>query len=134
MVPMGLDKEKLLLQISRLEDSLNKLKKCSLKEEIMRTAAERLVQISVEEVLNIGNHLISGMGLRRADSYRDIFKVLEENKIIASKLSKELQVFAMFRNRIVHVYWKIEDEEFVKQLRKVKVLSDFVKIVLKRVK
>lgn len=100
----------------------------------MRIAAERLVQIAVEEVLNIGNNLISGSRLRRADSYRDIFKVLEEEKVISKKMSEELHGFVVFRNRIVHVYWKIEDDEFVKQVKKVKVLSDFVKVILKKVK
>lgn len=79
--------------------------------------------------MNLGNHLISGLGLRKAESYRDIFKVLEEEKIISSALSKELQNFAVFRNRIVHLYWKISPEEFKAQLSKISVLKDFAKKV-----
>lgn len=131
MVPTGLDNEKLLLQISRLEESLKTLKECPLDSDLSHSAAERLIQISIEEILNIGNNLISGLGLRRAENYRDIFQVLEENKIITSKMSKELQTFAVFRNRIVHLYWKISEEEFKQQLKKVKVLTKFVETILK---
>lgn len=132
MVPLGLDKEKVLLQIARLEESVQKIaqNKGKVKAKNTRAALERWVQIAVEETLNIGNHVISGLGLERPDSYREIFKVLENRKIIAHDLSLELQQFAVFRNRLVHMYWKVEDEEFIAQLRKAAILTDFVKALL----
>ncbi len=120
-----------MIQVARLEDSLKKLGHCDLKNEYMKSAAERLMQIAIEEVMNIGNHIISGNGLRKAESYRDIFKVLAEHKIISVKMSDELQQFAVFRNRMVHLYWKISDEEFKIQFTKVKILRDFVKKVVR---
>ena|SRR3989338_7884280 len=129
MVSLGLDKEKLNLQIARLEESLKRIKaiKKDKLNDTTRAALERTLQVIVEESLNIGNHLISGLGLRRADTYREIFLVLEEEKAISSKVSKEMQNFAVFRNRLVHLYWKISDEEFKSQLDKLNVFIDFVK-------
>ena len=131
MVPLGLDNEKLLLQLSRLEEFLSRIRNIQKEKwnEINQTALERLLQVAVEECLNIGNHLISGVGLRRADTYREVFKVLEEAKIIPAELSKELQQFATFRNRLVHLYWKISDEEFKAELEKISGLTNFAKKV-----
>lgn len=131
MVPSGLDNEKLQLQLSRLEEHLMRIHNIQKQkfDETARTALERLVQIAIEESLNIGNHLVSGLGLRRADTYREIFQVLEETKILTSELSKDLQQFATFRNRLVHLYWKISDEEFKAELGKMSTLTRFVKSV-----
>lgn len=133
MVPSGLDNEKLQLQLSRLEEHITRIKNIQKQkfDETARTALERLVQIAIEESLNIGNHLVSGLGLRRADTYREIFQVLEEARILTSELSKELQQFATFRNRLVHLYWKISDEEFKSELGKMSTLTRFVGSVTK---
>lgn len=129
MVPLGLDSEKLKLQIARLEEFLKRIKafKKGKLDDTTRAALERTLQVTVEESLNIGSHIISGLGLRRADTYREIFQVLEEEKIISPRVSKEMQNFAVFRNRLVHLYWKISDEEFTSQLEKLNVFIDFVK-------
>ena len=136
MVPMGIDKEQVLLQIQRLEESLRAITELSTKKHdaLRRAALERQVHIAVEEVINIGNHFISGLKLPRADSYREIFHVLEEEKIISSALSQELQRFAVFRNRLVHLYWKISEKEFTEQLKKIGVLRQFVAVVTKLLK
>ncbi len=133
MVPSGLDDEKLQLQLSRLEEFLNRIKNLQKQklDETARAALERSVQVAVEESINIGSHLISGLGLRRADTYREIFQVLEEAKIIAPELSGKLQRFATFRNRLVHLYWKISDEEFKAELGRISVLDQFVKRVIR---
>ncbi len=128
MVPLGLDTEKLKLQIARLEEFLNRIKiiRKDKLNDTTRAALERMLQVTVEESLNIGSHLISGLGLRRADTYREIFQVLEEAQAISPPISKEMQNWAVFRNRLVHLYWKISAEEFKAQLDKLKVLVDFV--------
>ena len=90
--------------------------------------------MAIEETLNVGNHVISGLGLKRADTYREIFQVLAEAKIISAALSVQLQDFATFRNRLVHLYWKISDDEFKAQLEKVSLLSAFAKIISKYAK
>ncbi|MEW5896446.1 MAG: HepT-like ribonuclease domain-containing protein [Nanoarchaeota archaeon] len=136
MVPMGLDREQLLLQMSRLEESLKRIEKLRKDEldNLTRSALERLVQIAVEEALNIGNHVISGLALPKADTYREIFLVLEQEKIIPKELSLELQRFAVFRNRIVHLYWKISEKEFLEQLGKIKFLREFSRTIVKYAK
>lgn len=136
MVPMGIDQEQVLLQIQRLEESLGSIKELSKGklDSLRRAALERQLHIAVEEVINIGNHLVSGLKLPRADSYREIFQVLEEKNILPPALSKELQQFAVFRNRLVHLYWKITEKEFAEQLKKIDVLKLFITVVTRFLK
>ncbi|HLC97292.1 MAG TPA: HepT-like ribonuclease domain-containing protein [Candidatus Nanoarchaeia archaeon] len=131
MVPMGIDQEQVLLQIQRLEEGLGSIKELSKGklDSLRRAALERQLHIAVEEAINIGNHLVSGLKLPRADSYREIFQVLEKQNILSPALSKELQQFAVFRNRLVHLYWKISEKEFAEQLKKIGMLRDFILVV-----
>ncbi len=136
MVPTGIEKPQFMAQVARLEEHFKELQVYAGEEQdkLTHAALERLVQITVEDALNLGNHLVSGLGLTKAESYREVFQRLEEAKIISGKLSQELQQFAVFRNRLVHLYWKIEEVEFQQQMKKIGVLLTFVKAVIKYLK
>jgi len=75
MVPSGIDKEKIMLQLGRLEEHLTRLGDISNRikqtneDIVLFPAGERILQIAIEECLNIGSHLISGLGLPRAGVY-----------------------------------------------------------------
>jgi len=71
-------------------------------------SAERCLQLAIECLINIGNHIISDQSLRAPKDYADIFKVLEENCILLTEDALTLKQMAQFRNRLVHVYWDIE--------------------------
>ena len=128
------DQEKLKLQLSRLEQSLTSLHNLISKKDdpILNAAKERFIQICIEEVINIANNIIISKGMRCAETYREIFIVLEENQIINSSLGKELQKFASFRNRLVHLYWNISPKEFNEQLKKINQLQEFARVITKK--
>ena len=71
-------------------------------------AAKHSLQEAIEACLDIGSHIIAERGFRRADDYKDIYNVLEEEGIIDHVLSSKLQEMAQFRNLLVHMYWKID--------------------------
>lgn len=71
-------------------------------------SAERCLQLAIECLINIGNHVISDQGLRAPKDYADIFKVLAENRILSMEDVLTLKQMVQFRNRLVHVYWDIE--------------------------
>ncbi len=71
-------------------------------------AAKHSLQESIEACLDIGNHIIAERGYRRADDYKEIFEILEEEGRIESRLSKKLQEMAGFRNILVHRYGEID--------------------------
>jgi len=70
---------------------------------------ERLLQISIETMIDIGQHIIADEGFREPGSYRDVFKVLVENQVIAREKLPKLEKIASFRNVLVHHYEKTDD-------------------------
>jgi len=48
--------------------------------------------------------------MRVPESYAETFKVLAEANVIEEELSKRLMEMAKFRNRLVHIYWEVDDE------------------------
>ncbi len=134
MVPSGIDKEKLLFQLDKLNEQLGKLNglKSMERSDIFYSALERILQLSIETCLNIGNHIICGMNFKRADTYREIVVRLTENEIIDQKLGDKLKEFASFRNRLVHIYWDINKEELDVKLKEAPVFSEFARQIYRR--
>ncbi len=95
-------------------------------------AAKHSLQEAIEACLDIGNHIIAEKGFRRAEDYKDIFRVLEEEKIIDSGLSSKLQEMAQFRNLLVHRYSEIDTKRlFIVMSEDLKDIQKFVKRILK---
>ncbi len=112
-----IDKIKVESLISNLRDYLSKLRDISqidfevFQHDILyKAAAERLLQVSVETCLNIGNHIIASMSWRNPNDYADIFRILGENGILPQEFSKKMVEMAKFRNLLVHLYWEIDPE------------------------
>jgi uncharacterized protein YutE (UPF0331/DUF86 family) len=61
--------------------------------------------------VNICNHVIAKNRLRSPEDYADTLKVLEENGFFDSEFANSLIQMARFRNRLVHLYWDIDDSE-----------------------
>lgn len=71
-------------------------------------SAERCLQLAIECLINIGNHIISDQSWRAPKDYGDIFKVFAENGVFLTEDVLKLKQMVQFRNRLVHVYWDIE--------------------------
>lgn len=140
MVPLGIDKEKLFLQISRIDDNLIKLREIQKNTEINKedsihlSAAERILQIIIEECINIGSHVISGFMFRRPDTYREIFRILKEENIISKVVADNMESFVAFRNKLVHLYWKIEREEIYSKFKDINTIKVFVEEITANLK
>jgi len=85
---------------------------------------ERTLQMMIETCADIASHIIADKGYRVPKSYSDTFKVLNEEKIVNSRLFKALGKMAKFRNIIVHHYDNIDAEIVVGILKKD--LKDFL--------
>ena len=62
----------------------------------------------MESVLDIANHLIADAGLELPETYRDAFVILARHGVLEAALSKRLQLWAGFRNVLVHAYLAID--------------------------
>ena len=84
----------------------------------LRRYVERTLQLSVESCLDIGNHIISDLGLREPANNRDVFIVLVENGYLEKHKQETFEKMAGFRNIIIHDYAKIEPEIVFSVLQK----------------
>ena len=71
-------------------------------------SAERFLQLSVEALSDLGNHVVSDLGLGEVNSYADIPDLLAEAKII-SVVQRAIWVRMIgFRNILVHDYLQVD--------------------------
>jgi uncharacterized protein YutE (UPF0331/DUF86 family) len=73
------------------------------------------------------NHVISRNGYRVPEDYGDTFKVMEEVGAFDTDFSEELKNMAKFRNRLVHLYWEVDDSQLFDILQSR--LDDFKKFL-----
>lgn len=77
---------------------------------MLRRYVERTLHLAIEACLDLGNHIISELGLREPLRNRDIFIVLVESGYLEQDRQEYYVKMAGFRNLIVHDYSKIEPE------------------------
>ncbi len=63
---------------------------------------------TIQACIDIGAHIISDSGWETPSSQADIFKILEEKKVISKALSIKMIQMSGFRNRIIHEYEKTD--------------------------
>jgi uncharacterized protein YutE (UPF0331/DUF86 family) len=73
--------------------------------------------VAIEGTVDLGNHVISKNGLRTPEDYADTFRVLEEKGVFDREFTGSLVQMARFRNRLVHIYWDIDDAEIYRIIR-----------------
>jgi uncharacterized protein YutE (UPF0331/DUF86 family) len=79
---------------------------------------ERMFQLSVEIAIDINNYLIKELDLKPAEDIQSAFKTLAVEHILPEDLAQKMAPVIGLRNKIVHVYEKIDRESFVRDLRK----------------
>ncbi len=85
----------------------------------------------IESCIDIASHIISAKGFERAETYAEMFEILDKNNILKSDLAKNLSNMARFRNVLVHGYSKIDDSKILVFVKKELFdVQKFVKIIL----
>lgn len=104
--------------LSRLKD-LNKLSEKNFLEDYKNPAsAETFLRHCLEGIFDIGRHLLAKSGkFRLTHEYKDIARGLSEIGVISKPLTQKLMEMAGYRNRIVHFYHEITDEELYQILQ-----------------
>ena len=65
--------------------------------------------IAIECCIDVANHIIASENLRFPKDNADSFVVLIEHGILDPGMKESLRAMARFRNRLVHLYWDVED-------------------------
>ncbi|MBM7622964.1 type VII toxin-antitoxin system HepT family RNase toxin [Sporohalobacter salinus] len=89
------------------------------------------LQSAIEAVIDISNHIISRNNYRVPNSNADTFRVLNEEGILPNDKLTSYISMAKFRNKVVHLYEKIDEEEIYKILKGNLVdFEEFIEIIV----
>ncbi len=72
-------------------------------------SAKYLLIVATEAAIDLCNHLVACQGARAPQDYADCFTILAELGVIQAELASRLRMMARFRNRLVHLYWQIDN-------------------------
>lgn len=101
--------------LSSLEDLASLSKKEFISKDESFAVAEHYLRRSLEAIFDISGHIISRFPMspgKRPSTYKDVAKALADKDIIKKDFGKETLVkMAGYRNRLVHFYDEIDDEE-----------------------
>ena len=134
--------EKVIRKFQQLDEYLGILQDISqtpqetyLKDKIVIGSSKYYLQVSIECCLDVANHVIASEKFRAPKDYSDSFMVLQEERLISSKLGKQLRQMAKFRNRLVHLYGEVDDAYVYEYIRgELKDFIEFKSIIIKRYK
>lgn len=75
-----------------------------------RLAIERAFQAAIESCTDIASHVVSVYQLGHPEESRDVFRFLVEAGYLDTHFGEAMMVMVAFRNRLVHLYWRINVE------------------------
>ena len=112
-----IDKERILDILRELDGFLEELDDAApetleeyLASSEKRRVCERLLQLSIECVIDTAIFLVRGLRLGTISDEENAFTKLEAKKVISKSLSKRLKDMKGFRNVLVHRYAQLENE------------------------
>lgn len=73
--------------------------------------------VAIEGVVDLCNHLIAKNSFRTPEDYADTFRVMEEKGAFDAEFTQTLMQMVRFRNRLVHIYWDIDNAELYRILQ-----------------
>jgi len=82
-----------------------------LKEPFYEAAATRMLQISIEAMLDICAHVIARLGWGLPKTYVETVEMAARHGLIPKDLTATYKDMARFRNRVVHLYHDIDPKE-----------------------
>jgi uncharacterized protein YutE (UPF0331/DUF86 family) len=80
-------------------------------------SAKYLLIVATEAALDICNHLVAKKGGRSPEDYADCMTILGELGVLPPDLVRRMTKMARFRNLLVHLYWKVDDNEVLRIIR-----------------
>lgn len=100
--------EKLREYIGYLKELRNKPEQVFITDPFIYGNAERYLQLAIQSMLDIGNHLIADQAEGRPEEYRDIFEIMGKAGILSQEFAAKLQPLAGLRNILVHDYLEVD--------------------------
>ena len=91
---------------------------------------EHGLQLAIQLVIDIGNHILAAVGENRIEEYVDIIDRLGERKIIPFDFAKNIRDMAGFRNILVHEYIEVDLKQVYQVLQnRLADFGEFIKYI-----
>ncbi len=136
-----IDKKKILSKIDQIDLHLEEIEKIKpsdyneYKNSIeKKRACERLLQISIEIIIEIAYIIVSNLKLGVPSDEDVLFEKLREKKIISKEIFTIIKEMKGFRNILVHKYGEVEDEKVFENLDNLEDFEKFKQEILKFLK
>lgn len=94
----------------RLEEIRDRGRGAFVRDHILQAAAVRYLQVGIEALLDIANHIIAREGLGVPRSYRDSVDLICQKGILPEERRESFRQMVGFRNRAVHLYDELDPE------------------------
>ncbi len=101
----------ILSSLERLEDLKTLDKDVFLSDTHKIGSAKYNLIVAIEGVVDLCNHIIAKNGYRTPEDYADTFRVMAEKGAFEAEFTDMLIQMVRFRNRLVHIYWGIDNNE-----------------------
>ncbi len=118
------DKEKIRSKIQTIEENsvkLKELRKYSLQDFLKDfrnvEAAKHLLQVNIEAMIDVANHIVARNRWRTPGTSAEAFALLEQNGYFTIDDLNTFNKMVKFRNRLVHLYHMVDDNELYKILQ-----------------
>lgn len=106
------DREKIEDTLTFLEGQINIFNQLDqIENQVQKAALERVAQMMLESVIDVGNSLIDGFIMREPGSYEDIIDILLDEQVIGEKDGEQLKKLIPFRKSLVLFFTSIDHEE-----------------------
>jgi len=89
---------------------------------------------SVNALIEIGEYIVTKEKLGFPSSYREVFELLEKNKIINEEELKDIKRLIFLRNLIAHEYTRISEKELKEMVNLLKNIKNFINRIKSRLK
>ena len=85
-------------------------------DDVHKLAVERIANVLIEAIIDVGNSMIDGFIMRDPGSYEDIIDILVDEKVITPEMDLPLKALIGLRRGLVRDILEVNDEELVQVL------------------
>lgn len=118
----------ILLSLGLLEDLRKLAKEDFISDPHKISSAKYSFIVAIEGIIDLCNHVIAKNSYRTPEDYADTFRVLAQVKMIDEDWANRLVQMARFRNRLVHIYWEVDNDELYRIMHShLQDIRDFLK-------
>ena len=112
------DRKKITNNLEYMDSLINTFEQTTnwLIDDVHKLAVERIANILIEAIIDVGNSMIDGFIMRDPGSYEDIIDILVDEKVITTDMDQPLKKLIGLRRGLVRDILEVNDEEVVQVL------------------